>query len=83
VVQDLAQRKSVKPGQIALAWLLNKGGDIVPIPGTKRRTYLEENVAAADIPLTRGEMATLDSALAPEKISGPRYSAAAQATIDR
>jgi len=83
VVQDLAQRKGVKPGQIALAWLLNKGDDIVPIPGTKRRTYLEENVAAADIPLTRGEMATLDSALAPEKISGPRYSAAAQATIDR
>ena len=83
VVQDLAQRKGVKPGQIALAWLLNKGDDIAPIPGTKRRTYLEENVAAADIPLTRGEMATLDSALAPEKISGPRYSAAAQATIDR
>ena len=83
VVQDLARRKAVKPGQIALAWLLHRGDDIVPIPGTKRRTYLEENVAAADISLTRAEMSTLDAALAPEKISGPRYSAAAQATIDR
>jgi aryl-alcohol dehydrogenase-like predicted oxidoreductase len=83
VVQELAQRKSLKPGQIALAWLLQKGDDIVPIPGTKRRTYLEENIAAADITLTRGEMAMLDAALAPEKISGPRYSPAAQATIDR
>jgi aryl-alcohol dehydrogenase-like predicted oxidoreductase len=83
VVRDMAERKGVKPGQIALAWLLHKGDDIVPIPGTKRRTYLEENLAAADIALTKGEMATLDAALAPEKIAGPRYSAAAQATIDR
>jgi len=83
VVQEVARRKAVKPGQIALAWLLHKGDDVVPIPGTKRRTYLEENVAAAEIRLTREEMATLDAALAPEKISGPRYSAAAQATIDR
>jgi aryl-alcohol dehydrogenase-like predicted oxidoreductase len=83
VVRDMAQRKGVKPGQIALAWLLNKGDDIVPIPGTKRRSYLEENIAAADVTLTRSDMATLDAALAPEKISGPRYSAAAQATIDR
>jgi aryl-alcohol dehydrogenase-like predicted oxidoreductase len=83
VVQDLATRKGVKPGQIALAWLLHKGSDIVPIPGTKRRSYLEENVAAADIGLTSGEMATLNAALAPEKISGPRYGPAQQATIDR
>jgi aryl-alcohol dehydrogenase-like predicted oxidoreductase len=83
VVRALADRKSVKPGQIALAWLLHKGDDIVPIPGTKRRTYLEENVASSGIALSREEMATLDAALAPEKISGPRYGAAAQATIDR
>jgi aryl-alcohol dehydrogenase-like predicted oxidoreductase len=83
VVQRLAERKAVKPGQIALAWLLHKGSDIVPIPGTKRRTYLEENVAAADVVLTGDDLATLDAALAPDKISGPRYAAAAQATIDR
>ena len=83
VVQEVARRKRRKPGQIALSWLLHRGDDIVPIPGTKRRTYLEENVAAADVTLTPDEMAKLDAALAPEKISGPRYNATAQATIDR
>jgi aryl-alcohol dehydrogenase-like predicted oxidoreductase len=83
VVREIADRKRAKPGQIALAWLLHKGDDIVAIPGTKRRKYLEENVASAELSLTRDELATLDRALAPEKISGPRYSAAAQATIDR
>jgi aryl-alcohol dehydrogenase-like predicted oxidoreductase len=82
-VHDMALRKGVRPGQIALAWLLHKGDDIVPIPGTKRRTYLEENVAAADVTLTAEEMSTLDAALAPGKISGPRYNAMSQATIDR
>jgi aryl-alcohol dehydrogenase-like predicted oxidoreductase len=82
-VRDLGTRKGVKPGQIALAWLLHKGDDIVPIPGTKRRKYLEENVAAADVRLTRDEMATLDAALAPEKVAGPRYSEKAMAQVDR
>ncbi|MGH7621379.1 MAG: aldo/keto reductase, partial [Gemmatimonadaceae bacterium] len=57
-VRDLAARKGVKPGQIALAWLLHKGNDIAPIPGTKRRKYLEENVAAADVSLSLAEMKT-------------------------
>jgi aryl-alcohol dehydrogenase-like predicted oxidoreductase len=82
-VRDLAARKGVKPGQVALAWLLSKGDDIVPIPGTKRRTYLEENVAAAELRLTRDEMATLDTALAPEKVAGPRYGEKAMAQVDR
>src|SRR6476660_55305 len=60
-VRDLAAKKGAKPGQVALAWLLHKGPDIVPIPGTKRRSYLEENVAAADIRLTREEMRALES----------------------
>jgi aryl-alcohol dehydrogenase-like predicted oxidoreductase len=55
----------------------------VPIPGTKRRTYLEENVAAADIALTPDEMAALDAALAPEKVAGPRYNAERMAQVDR
>jgi aryl-alcohol dehydrogenase-like predicted oxidoreductase len=55
----------------------------VPIPGTKRRSYLEENVAAADIALSPAEMQTLDDALAPNHIAGPRYSAAMMASVDR
>jgi len=82
-VQEMARRKGVTAGQIALSWLLHKGSDIVPIPGTKRRKYLEENVAAVDVRLSRDEMQTLDSSLAPEKISGPRYSEKQMATVDR
>ena len=82
-VQDLAARKAATAGQIALAWLLGKGPDIVPIPGTKRRKYLEENVGAAALRLTRDEMAALDAALAPGRVSGPRYSEKQQAMVDR
>ena len=82
-VKDLAARKGATAGQIALAWLLHKGPDVVPIPGTKRRKYLEENVGAVDVRLTRDEMAALDSALAPDKVWGPRYSTKQQAMVDR
>jgi aryl-alcohol dehydrogenase-like predicted oxidoreductase len=78
-----AATKNATPGQIALAWLLHKGPDIVPIPGTKRRRYLEENVAAADVQLNAQEMATLDSTLSPEKISGPRYNEKQMSMVDR
>jgi aryl-alcohol dehydrogenase-like predicted oxidoreductase len=83
VVRDLATTLGVKPGQIALAWVLRKGDDIVPIPGTKRRTYLEENLAAADIRLDDAQMQLLDDALAPDKIAGERYGERIMATIDR
>jgi aryl-alcohol dehydrogenase-like predicted oxidoreductase len=82
-VRAIAERKGVTAGQIALAWLLHKGPDIVPIPGTKRRRYLEENVGAADVSLDAEEMATLDATLSPEKVSGPRYSARQMAQVDR
>jgi aryl-alcohol dehydrogenase-like predicted oxidoreductase len=82
-VRELATRKRATPGQIALAWLLHKGNDIVPIPGTKRRKYLEENVGAADVSLTSAEIAALDAALAPEKVAGPRYAPTHQAMVDR
>jgi aryl-alcohol dehydrogenase-like predicted oxidoreductase len=82
-VRELATRKAVTPGQIALAWLLHKGPDIVPIPGTKRRRYLEENVGAAAVSLSLEEMTDLDAALAPEKVAGPRYSVKQMAQIDR
>ena len=82
-VRDIAAAKGAKPGQIALAWLLHKGADVVPIPGTKRRTYLEENVAAAAIALDAATMKRLDAALAPGKVAGPRYGERGFAMIDR
>src|SRR5438874_2886372 len=82
-VRELAARKAVTAGQIALAWLLHKGDDVVPIPGTKRRKYLEENVRAADVSLTNEEVGALDEALAPGKVSGPRYGPAQLAPVDR
>ncbi len=83
VVREIATEKGAKPGQIGLAWLLAKGQDIVPIPGTKRRTYLEENVAAADIRLVQDDLRRLDDALAPARVSGPRYTPAQMAMINR
>jgi aryl-alcohol dehydrogenase-like predicted oxidoreductase len=82
-VQNLARRKGATPGQIALAWLLHKGEDLAPIPGTKRRKYLEENVAAADLVLSPAEMAELDAAIPPEKVAGPRYNERMMSTVDR
>jgi aryl-alcohol dehydrogenase-like predicted oxidoreductase len=82
-VQELARRKGATSAQIALAWLLHKGEDMVPIPGTKRRKYLEENVAAADLELSPQEMGELDAALPPEKVAGPRYNERMMATVDR
>jgi aryl-alcohol dehydrogenase-like predicted oxidoreductase len=83
VVRQIATAKHAKPGQIALTWLLHKGDDIVPIPGTKRRRYLEENVAAEAIRLDPADMEALDEALGPGKIAGPRYPDWMLETIDR
>ena len=83
VVRDVARRKGATPAQVALAWLLHKGDRLVPIPGTKRRKYLEENVAAAGLALSAAEIAELDRALAPGKVAGPRYNEQLMATIDR
>ncbi len=82
-VHELASLRRVRPGQIALAWLLHKGEDIVPIPGTKRRKYLEENGAAAEIELTQDEMTQLDAALSPQNVAGPRYNERMMSTVDR
>ena len=83
IVFRIAEAKGAKPGQVALAWLLAKGDDIVPIPGTKRRSYLDENVGALKVKLTPADVAELDAALAPGRISGPRYSERNQRYIDR
>ena len=83
VVGEVAQSLGVKPGQIALAWLLHKGPDIAPIPGTKRVKYREENIAAAAIALDAAQMQVLDEALAPGNIAGPRYNPTTMSMIDR
>lgn len=83
VVRDLAAKKNATPAQIALAWLLTKGDDIVPIPGTKHVSRLEENVGATSIVLRPEEMTLLDDALAPGKIAGPRYGEKQMAHVDR
>ena len=83
VVRSVAAAHGATPAQIALAWLLQKGGDVVPIPGTKRRTYLEENAAATEIALSTSEVAKLDEALAKEKVAGPRYNEKAMRWVDR
>ena len=82
-VREVAEQKGATPGQIALAWLLHKGPDIVPIPGTTRRTHLEDNVGAAAVSLSGAEMSGLDAALSPENVAGPRYTEKQMATVDR
>jgi aryl-alcohol dehydrogenase-like predicted oxidoreductase len=72
-VQAIAARKGYTAAQIALAWLLARGDDVVPIPGTKRVTYLEENVAAVGVELSPDESAELDSIFPPGAASGDRY----------
>jgi len=82
-VRDLAARKGVTAAQIAIAWLLHKGPDIVPIPGTKRRPYLEENVGAATVSLDAAEMTALEAALSADQVAGPRYGEKQMAQVDR
>jgi aryl-alcohol dehydrogenase-like predicted oxidoreductase len=72
---DMAQRKGCSPGQLALAWLLARGRDVVPIPGTKRRARLEENAAAADLSLTPDEVAELRDSVPVGAAAGLRYPA--------
>jgi aryl-alcohol dehydrogenase-like predicted oxidoreductase len=80
-IEELATEKGVTPSQLALAWVLNRGEEIVPIPGTKRRRYLEENLAAADVELTDEELERIASAL-PE-VAGQRYPEELMRTIGR
>jgi aryl-alcohol dehydrogenase-like predicted oxidoreductase len=72
-VKEIADQKGVKPGQLALAWVMHQGEDIVPIPGTKRRSYLEENVAAAAIELSDDDLRRIDEAAPVGATAGDRY----------
>jgi aryl-alcohol dehydrogenase-like predicted oxidoreductase len=82
-VQAIAARRGVKPAQLALAWVLSKGEDVVPIPGTKRRTYLEENLAALAVQLTPAEISELEAAVPAAEVAGNRYGDNALRAIDR
>lgn len=81
-VEALAAEKGVKPGQVALAWVLAQGKDIVPIPGTKRRTYLEENVAAVEVTLSNAEIEKLSNAIPRGAASGDRYVASSMKALN-
>ena len=82
-IRGIAELKGITSGQLALAWVLSRGGDIVPIPGTKRRNYLEENIAADCIEISAAEMAEIDEALPRGAASGDRYPAAMMAFLNR
>ena len=83
LVRQFAEEKSATPGQVALAWLLHQGNDIVPIPGTKRRKYLEENLAAAALELSPADLEKVGGFVSSHKVSGPRYNPADLAAINR
>ena len=72
-VREVADGKGVTPGQLALAWLLAQGDDIVPIPGTKRRKYLEENAGAAGVELTEEDLASIEEVMPRGSAAGERY----------
>jgi aryl-alcohol dehydrogenase-like predicted oxidoreductase len=82
-VTKIARSKGATAGQVALAWVLHKGEDLVPIPGTKRRKYLEENAGAAAATLTAEEMRQLDEIGSPKNVAGPRYNEARMKMVDR
>jgi aryl-alcohol dehydrogenase-like predicted oxidoreductase len=83
IVRNMADHKGATSAQIALAWLLHKGDDIVPIPGTKRRNYLEENIGAAELTLNATDIKELDDAFPKGIVAGLRYSEQHMAFIDR
>jgi aryl-alcohol dehydrogenase-like predicted oxidoreductase len=82
-VEEIAAEKGVTASQLALAWVLAQGEDIVPIPGTKRRSYLEVNAASADIALTGDELRMIDQIFPLHAAAGPRYPEAMMASVNR
>lgn len=81
-VKEVAAQKGITPGQLALAWLLAQADDIVPIPGTKRRKYLEENIAAVEITLTQSELDRINQVAAKNVVMGDRYPKAQMSAIN-
>jgi aryl-alcohol dehydrogenase-like predicted oxidoreductase len=82
-IGEIASEKGCAPAQLALAWVLAQGEDIVPIPGTKRRKYLEENVAAVDVELTAEDLRRIDEVAPKGVAAGTRYPEAGMAAVNR
>ena len=82
-LENLARGKRYTPAQLALAWVLAQGDDVVPIPGTKRRSYLEENVGALAVELTAADLAQLDQAIPPGAAAGMRYPEGSMKAVNR
>ena len=82
-VELLAEEKGCSPAQLALAWVLAQGQDVVPIPGTKRRSRLDENLGALDVQLSKEELASIDRIFPAEAVAGTRYAAAAMTLINK
>jgi aryl-alcohol dehydrogenase-like predicted oxidoreductase len=82
-VEQIAKEKGVLPSQLALAWVLAQGDDVIPIPGTKRIQYLEQNIAAVDIKLTPDDLRRLNDVARPDAVAGMRYPEQAMAALNR
>jgi aryl-alcohol dehydrogenase-like predicted oxidoreductase len=82
-VEEIAKEKHCKASQLALAWVLAQGEDIIPIPGTKRRKYLEENVDAINLKLSQDDLARIDEVFPPDVAAGKRYPEQMMAAVDR
>ena len=82
-IEEISRQKHCTPSQLALAWVLAQGDDIVPIPGTKRRKYLEDNVGALDVKLTKEDLAQIDEVFPPQVAAGNRYPEHMMASVNR
>jgi aryl-alcohol dehydrogenase-like predicted oxidoreductase len=82
-VRELASEKNCLPAQLALAWVLSRGRDVVPIPGTKRRTYLEQNAGAVNVELTDDDLARIEDVLRQTEVAGSRYPEQAMQSVNR
>ena len=72
-VEDMAEKKGCTAAQLALAWVLARGDDVIPIPGTRQEKYLKENIAATELSLSKAELEELGSLVVPSKVAGTRY----------
>ena len=81
-VREIAEEKDATAGQLAIAWLLHQGDDVVPIPGTKRRKYLEENAAAVDIAFTDEDLERIEEAMPKGAAAGERYPEAQMRSVN-
>jgi aryl-alcohol dehydrogenase-like predicted oxidoreductase len=82
-IEELAHEKKCTPAQLALAWVLGQGEDIVPIPGTKRRKYLQENIGALDVALTGKDLSRINGLVPHQAVAGARYPEWAMEMVNR